>query len=163
MRRSFVPMLAAALLAASLAHAADTKGAGKKKPAAAETAGAVPPGVLDRLRSGDAAQIKAALDDVRMAGKGAAGAGPAIAELLQRGLPSELTTAAIETLGDVESESASPALAWYAVHRTPGVRQAAVKALIKTKGAAAEAALRHARCPTRTRWCAERRPRGSAR
>jgi HEAT repeat protein len=143
MRRSFVPVLAAALLAASLAHAADPKAAPKKKPAV-EAAGAAPPGALERLKSGDAGQIKSALDDVRMAGKAAQGAAPAVADLLERGLTPELTTAAIETLGDLEAESASKALTWYAVHRSPAIRQAAVKALIKTKGAAAEAALRHA-------------------
>ena len=52
--------------------------------------------------------------------------------------------AAIDTLGDVEVESSSKTLAWYAVHRNPTVRQAAVKALARTKGPAAVTGLRHA-------------------
>jgi HEAT repeat protein len=112
------------------------------------TEGALPttlaPDVVKRLESGDTAQIKAALDDVRMVGKGGAPAAPAIAKLLQKGLDASLTQAAIETLGDTEAEAGSEALAWYARHRTVALRRAAVLALAKTKGAIAVKALRAA-------------------
>ncbi len=80
--------------------------------------------------------------DRRKAGAQAA-AGP-IADLLERGLPSELTIAALDTLGDVEAESSSKSIAWYVAHRNANVRQAAVKALARTKGPVAVSALRHA-------------------
>jgi len=115
----------------------------RKKPVV-EAPAALPAGTLEKLQSGDEASIKSALDDVRTAGKSAAGAAPTIADVLGRGLTADLTVAAIDTLGDLESEAASPALASYAVHRSPPVRQAAVKALARTKGPAAVAALRHA-------------------
>ena len=89
------------------------------------------------MRSGDPAQIKSALDDVRMAGKGGAAAAPVIAELLRKGLDAALTQSAIETLADTEAEAGSEAIAWYTHHRTVTVRRAAVLALTRTKGAAA--------------------------
>lgn len=119
------------------------------KPAAAGAAEApkavpLPADAIKRLKSGDLGQIKSALDDVRMSGKAGAPAVPAIAELLQKGLTPPLTIAAIETLGDTESEGASEALSWYARHRTPSIRRAAVTALARTRGAAAVKALRAA-------------------
>jgi len=135
-------LLACATLATWSAHVAAAKPP-KKKPVA-ESQVALPAGTLEKLRSGDEASIKSALDEVRTAGKSAAGAAPAIAELLDHGLTSDLTVAAIDTLGDLESEAGSPALAWYAVHRSAPIRQAAVKALARSKGPAAVTALRHA-------------------
>jgi hypothetical protein len=117
---------------------------GKTVMASAEPSVQLDPATLEKLRSGDPGQVKAALDDIRMAGKSAVSVAPAVAQLLQRGLTPELTVAALETLGDIEAESASEAVAWYASHRTATIRQAAVKALIKTKGATAVRALRHA-------------------
>jgi HEAT repeat protein len=137
-----VALAACAMFATLTAHDAAAKPP-KAKPAA-EAHAALPAGTLDKLHSGDEATIKSALDDLRVAGKSAAGAAPAIAELLDRGLTSDLTVAAIETLGDLESEAGSPVLASYAVHRVAPIRQAAVKALAKTKGEVAVAALRHA-------------------
>ena len=97
------------------------------------------------LRSSDPAKIRAALDDVRLAGKGPGSAlVPPIVELLQKGVGSQLAEAAIDTLGDLEAESASSVIAEYAQHRNVRVRQAAIKALVKTKGAAAVKALVHA-------------------
>jgi HEAT repeat protein len=146
MRRHIASLLATTLLAcASLAARDAASRPPEKRPAAAaELQVSLPPGTLEKLHSGDPAAIKSALDDVRVAGKGAQAAAPAIAELLDRGLTSELTTAAIETLGDVEAASSSPAIAAYVVHRSPAVRQIAIKALARTKGPAAVAALRHA-------------------
>ena len=71
-------------------------------------------------------------------------AAPIVAEILQRGLTLSLSEAALDTLGDVESEAAAPVLAMYAAHRNLTLRRAAVKALIHTRGAAAEKALRRA-------------------
>jgi len=97
------------------------------------------------LKSGDPGKIRGALDEIRMAGKGPGSqyAG-AIVELLQRGVPGSVAEAALDTLGDLEAESASPVIAQYMQHRNVKVRQAATKALIKTKGPVAVRALRHA-------------------
>ncbi len=100
--------------------------------------------LAEKLRSGDETQVRAALDDVRMAGKSAAAAAPMIAEALQRGLTVPLSEAALDTLGDVEAESAAPAIIVYLAHRNLALRRAAVKALIHTRGPAAEKALSHA-------------------
>jgi HEAT repeat protein len=135
-----VPLFFATL---SASHAAPPK----PKPAgtgATTAAVAISPDVVKRLKSGDPTQIKSALDDVRMAGKGGASAAGTIAELLQHGLDAALTQAAIETLGDTEAEAGSEALAWYTRHRNVAFRRAAVAALVKTKGAAAIKALRAA-------------------
>jgi len=103
-----------------------------------------PTDVLHRLKSGDDAAIKDALDEVRTAGKAGAAAVPVIVDLLRSGLPPSLTRAALETLGDTESPSASEVMAWYARHRDVTLRRAAVEALAKTRGAAATRALRAA-------------------
>jgi len=97
------------------------------------------------LKSGDQGKIRAALDEIRMAGKGPGSpyAGT-IVELLQRGVPTTVAEAALDTLGDLEAESASPVIAQYMEHRNARVRQAATKALVKTKGPVAVRALRHA-------------------
>ena len=94
------------------------------------------------LKSGDTTKIKAALDEIRMAGKGTGTPfAPQIVEILQKGVTVQLAEAAIDTLGDLESESSSPAIAEYMQHRSPRVRQAVAKALVKTKGPAAVKAL----------------------
>jgi HEAT repeat protein len=94
------------------------------------------------LKSGDTTKIKAALDEIRMAGKGGGTSfAPQIVELLGKGVTVQLAEAAIDTLGDLEVESSSPAIAEYMQHRSPRVRQAAAKALLKTKGQAAVKAL----------------------
>jgi HEAT repeat protein len=94
------------------------------------------------LKSGDPTKIKSALDEIRLAGKGPGTTfAPAIVELLQKGVTVPLAEAAIDTLGDVEADTASAAIAEYMQHRSPRVRQAAAKALVKTKGPAAVKAL----------------------
>ncbi|MGO9000089.1 MAG: HEAT repeat domain-containing protein [Polyangiaceae bacterium] len=148
MRRKLGCFVVCALIAGTALSARDAaskppaNAGGKKKPAAEVTV-QLPPGTLEKLHSGDETAIKAALDDVRMAGKGAQAAAAPIADLLEHGMTNELTVAAIDTLGDVEAESSSKAIAWYAVHRNSAVRQAAVKALARTKGPVAVGALRH--------------------
>jgi HEAT repeat protein len=138
------------LLVASTALAAgDAKGpkkAGKPKPVAtakAETLFALTPELQQKLGSNDETQIKNALDDIRLAGKAAAPATPAITKILARGVSTSLAEAACDTLGDLESPDASPAIVPYASHREAKVRRAAVKALAKTKGDGAIATLRH--------------------
>jgi hypothetical protein len=120
-------------------------------PAAAAPAGPAAPAMkvsataAADLKSGDPAKIRGALDEIRMAGKGPGSAyAGAIVELLQRGVPTSIAEASIDTLGDLEAESASPVVAQYMQHRNVRVRQAAAKALVKTKGAVAVRALRHA-------------------
>src|SRR5262245_52647043 len=55
---------------------------------------------IEKLKSNDEAQVKAGLDDVRIAGPGGTAAAPTIVEILDRGLSLPLTEAAIETLAD---------------------------------------------------------------
>ena len=100
--------------------------------------------LIAKLKSGEETQLREALDQVRMAGPGAAAAAPAVAEMLARGVSLVLTQSAIETLGDLESDAGTPALAPYTTHRNANVRRAAVKSLTRTKGAAAAPALKHA-------------------
>jgi hypothetical protein len=126
---------------------AQGKGKGPAAPAgpAAPTATLSPTAAQD-LRSGDEAKVRAALDDARMVGKGKAGTtiAPVVAEVLAKGLSLALTEAALDTLGDLEVESTSPVIASYLQHRNVKIRQAAVKALLHTKGAVAVRGLRRA-------------------
>jgi len=136
--------LLGAIALALPAAAANPKPTADATAADAPKAVPLPADAIKRLKSGDPGQIKSALDDVRMSGKAGAPAVPAIAELLEKGLPPPLTVSAIETLGDTESEAGSEALSWYARHRTPSIRRAAVTALARTRGAVAVKALRGA-------------------
>jgi HEAT repeat protein len=112
-------------------------------PKAAKPSGTpLPKDAVKRLKSGDDAQVKAALDDVRMSAKDGAAAVPAVVDLLKQGLPPPLTLAAIETLGDTENDGASEVLSWYTHHRDPALRRAAVSAVAKTHGATAAKTLR---------------------
>jgi hypothetical protein len=137
-----VPILpiAAAFAAVSLAFLGGLGGGvalADGKPGGAYVADAI-----KRLKSGNSAQVGSALDDVRIAGKAGAAAVPAIVDLLAHGLSPELTQSAVDTLGDTESEAATPALAWYARHRNVAVRRGAVQALARTRGPVAVQALR---------------------
>lgn len=118
--------------------------ADKKKPVAAAPAPIDVKPIVAKLKTGDEAQIKEALDEARLAGPTGAAAASAVAEVLTRGLSLPLTQSAIETLGDLESPDGSAALSRYASHRNAKVRRAAVKALTRTKGAAASGALKRA-------------------
>jgi len=94
------------------------------------------------LASGDEARMVSALD---AAGKsGDAAAAPPIGKLLERGASAQVVVHAIEAAGALKQASSSAAIAPYVRHRTPDVRRAAVKALIKTGGPDASKALRHA-------------------
>ena len=137
MRRELACLVACALVMASVLSTPDAaaKAPTKKKTGQGDVAAQLTPGTLEKLRSGDEASIKGALDDVRTVGKAAQAAASPIAALLERGLTSGLTVAALDTLGDVEAESSSKSIAWYAVHRNAAIRQAAVKALARTRPA----------------------------
>jgi HEAT repeat protein len=104
----------------------------------------LPADVLKRLHSDDPVEVKSALDAVRTSAKAGAPLAPVIAELLERGLSPLLAQAAIDTLGDIESEAGSPALVWYAQHRNVELRRSAIQALARTRGPAAIKALRGA-------------------
>jgi HEAT repeat protein len=118
-----------------------------KKPDPSETKKPAPIDVkplVAKLKSGEEDQIKAALDDARLAGPPAAAAAGTIAEVLGKGLSLSATQSAVETLGDLESDAGSAVLAQYATHRNLKVRRAAVKSLARTKGPAAAPALKRA-------------------
>jgi HEAT repeat protein len=104
----------------------------------------LPADAIKRLKSGDPAQIKTALDDVRVSGRAGSAAVPAIVDLLKQGLPPSLTQAALETLGETTSEAGAEVLGWYAHQRNLVLRRAAVEALGKTRGALAIKTLRAA-------------------
>ena len=125
---------------ASITSGAQKPAEKEKKPAPAAPVDVKP--IIAKLKTGDESQIKEALDDARLAGPRAGAAAVVVAEVLTRGLSLPLTQSAIETLGDLESDSGSVALAQYTHHRNAKVRRAAVKALTRTKGAAAAAALK---------------------
>jgi HEAT repeats len=143
---------AAAVVGAALALLTPSAASGeqpKAKAAGAADAAAplaipLPADAIKRLKSGDLAQIKSALDDVRVSGRAGSAAVPAIVDRLKQGLPLPLTQAAIETLGETSSEAGSEVLGWYAHQRDLGLRRAAVEALGKTRGAIAVKALRAA-------------------
>ncbi|HEY4011710.1 MAG TPA: HEAT repeat domain-containing protein [Polyangiaceae bacterium] len=140
-RRTLVP--ATTVLALFLASLGGLFDVGSAAAGTSKSGGASLPGdALKRLKSGDSTQVAAALDDVRVAGKAGAPAVPAIVDLLAHGLPPDLTQSAVDTLGDTESEAATPALAWYARHRNVAVRRGAVQALARTRGPVAVRALR---------------------
>jgi|HubBroStandDraft_6_1064221.scaffolds.fasta_scaffold25305_5 hypothetical protein len=146
-----LPRSPAIALAALLALALQVAGSSPARAdSAAQTAAGhgmaipLPTDALARLKSRDPEQIESALGDVRVSGRAGLGAVPLIVELLRRGLPQALTQAAIDTLGDTESEASSETVAWYAHHRDPALRRSSVSALAKTKGSAATRALRSA-------------------
>jgi HEAT repeat protein len=133
---------AAAIL---LTYAAGVPRAEAKPPAAdAPRAIPLPADAIKRLRSADPAEVKGALDQVRTSARAGASAAPVIAELLEQGLTPSLAQAAIDTLGDTESETGSVALGWYAQHRNVELRRSAVQALSRTRGPVAVKALRQA-------------------
>ncbi len=144
------PLTAAAAACVAAAAVLVTYPAGmaraQGKPPAADVPKAIPlrADALKRLRSTDPAEVKGALDEVRTSARAGAPAAPVIVELLEQGLTPSLAQAAIDTLGDTESEAGSAALGWYARHRNVELRRAAVQALSRTRGPVAVKALRQA-------------------
>ena len=148
--RATTPLLTCRRVALALLLSCAGATSAAAQPAKPPAANAKPAAKVDvgpavqKLKSGDEGQIRAGLDDLRIVGPGAAAAAPTVADVLARGLTEPLALQAIETLGDLESPDGSAILAQYASHRTVAVRRAAIKALMRTKGAAAASALRKA-------------------
>lgn len=140
MRASITSLLLLGVLAAARpAHAEPAPARAPAKTAKADVSAAIA-----KLKSGKGDQIRAGLDEIRIAATGASAAAPAVVELLGKGLDATLTQQAIDTLGDIESPEGSAVLAQYAQHRTVAIRRAAIRALTRTKGAPAAPALRRA-------------------
>ncbi len=97
-----------------------------------------------RLKSAKPAEVAAALAEVAELDEPPAALAPAVEGLLATGGSAEFIDAVIKAAAAIKSETSSAALALYARHRNAEVRRAAVKALLKTKGPAAVAALRAA-------------------
>jgi HEAT repeat protein len=136
---------ALALLTPLAASGEQPKGkAASASPAAPPLVVPLPADAIKRLKSGDLAQIKSALDDVRVSGRAGSAAVPAIVDLLKQGLPLSLSQAAVETLGETNSDAGSEVLAWYAHQRNLALRRAAIEAIGKTRGATAVKTLRAA-------------------
>lgn len=136
-------------MASALAVSAEASAQPKPKPAPRKPAPAevgplfsLTPEITQKLKSADEAQIRAALDDIRLAGKAAASAVPLVSEVLEAGATVGLAEAALDTLASIEAPAGSAAVAPYATHRNVRLRRAAVKALFRTKGPLAVAALR---------------------
>jgi HEAT repeat protein len=121
------------------APAAAPKQASKGKPKAP----APPKSDLDALAkqlAGDEASIVAALQSIAQAADPATA--PLVADLLGRGGSQTVMEEALKTAGKLKEPSLSVAIAPYVRHRTPEIRQAAVRTLLKTKGPAAVDALK---------------------
>lgn len=134
-------LMALAALVAMPAQDALAQGKGKAK------AGAT---ALDlkkleaELKSGDEKRMLAALEQIADAEDAGAPAAPLVNAVLRRGASVPVLTRACEVAAVLKQESSSAVLAPYHRHRVPDVRRAAVKALLKTKGAVAVKALRQA-------------------
>ena len=128
--------------------AAQTKPAAAKKPASgapkSPDAAAANQVDLERVRadleSGDEAKILGALETVERTGD--VRAAQLVEALLKRGASVPVLKAAISAAGSLKQTSSSAAISPYLQHRSPEVRRAAAKALIKTKGPTAVKALR---------------------
>jgi HEAT repeat protein len=95
-----------------------------------------------QLESGDETRTLAALDTLQNSGDPA---GAALVEaLLARGASMTVLGRALATLESLAQPSSGAALAPYARHRAPGVRRAALRALIATKSPIAGDVLRRA-------------------
>jgi HEAT repeat protein len=123
---------------------ATAKPKGKKSGASDIPAVTLSPGLKEKLKSSDAAAVQSALEELRIAGRAGASLASDVAAILDRGTTSQLSITALDALGDLEVEATSPSIAPYTRHRDNQIRRAAVRALAKTKGAAAATALRRA-------------------
>jgi hypothetical protein len=129
-------------LAAGVAHGAPPKKGPPK--GAAPPAMTLPADLEARLRSGDRAAFRSAVDDIRLAGKDGKSAVAGLLEALSRGLPADLAEAVLDTLTEVEGGHAPEAVVPYASHRVLKVRRAAVRCLGFSSGTKAIDALRSA-------------------
>jgi HEAT repeat protein len=121
----------AAVLAIGLASSGAAAASGSKPSPAAS---ASPVSYVGKLKSADLAEVRAGLDDARLAGPKASSAVPVIVQLLRSGLPYPLAESALDTLGDLGAVTAMPTLVWYADHRDVKVRRAAVRSIAKAAG-----------------------------
>jgi hypothetical protein len=136
-----------ALAITSVAAAAPPKA--PQKPAAAAKAAPKPAKPeLDRwkraLESGAEADISAALGEIAALGPGGASVAPLVDALLASGANGTVLVKALETESALAVPASSSAVAPYVSHRKPDIRRAAAKALAKTGGPVAIAALRRA-------------------
>jgi len=119
------------------------------KPAAtAKVAPKPPKPELDRwrkaLESGSEAEISQALTEIAALGPGGAPVAPLVDALLATGGNGNVLIRALETEGELAVPASSAAVAPYVSHRKPDIRRAAAKALARTGGPVAVAALRRA-------------------
>jgi hypothetical protein len=124
--------------------AAAAKPRGGKKPGRAARVKIDVPGLTAKLKSDNVADVKAALAEIREAGKDAAVIAPEVEALLRGGAGIDQIQATLETLGSIGAESSSATIRPYARHRKQELRLAAAKALIRTGGPVAIAGLREA-------------------
>jgi hypothetical protein len=128
-------------LAAVLALSAPTGFAKPKHDATAKVEGTrldVP--ALKKQLGGSEEEVIAALGTIGDSGNPAEGV-PLVADVLARGGTPTIVEEALKTAGKLKSPALSPSVAPYVQHRTPEIRRAAARALVKTKGPAAIAAL----------------------
>lgn len=139
-----------ALAITSVAIAAPPKPAPKAaKPAAAAKAPPKPAKQdMDRwkraLESGVEAEITGALGEIAALGPASVWVAPLVDALLAMGGSGTVLVSALETEGALAVPASSSAVAPYVGHRKPDIRRAAAKALARTGGPVAIAALRHA-------------------
>jgi hypothetical protein len=115
-----------------------------KKPGRAARVKIDVPGLTAKLKSDDPADVKAALAEIREAGKDASAIAPEVEALLRAGAGVDQIQTTLETLGSIGAESSSATIRPYARHRKQELRLAATKALIRTGGPNAVAGLREA-------------------
>ena len=129
----------------------------EKKPAAASKAAAKgtqkgPPKPakpeVDRwrraLESGTEAEMSSALAEIAALGPNGASVAPLVDALLGAGANGAVLLSALDTEAQLASPASSAAVAPYVSHRKPEIRRAAARALSKTGGPVAIAALRRA-------------------
>lgn len=98
--------------------------------------------IVQKIASGDPAQMAAGLADAKDGAEKATAVAPAIEGVLARGATVPLAQAALEALGAIGASSSSAVVAPYLSHRSSELRRAAVRALADTGGPAAVEAFR---------------------
>lgn len=137
---SFVAALVAQSLSAADAQAGDKPTAGAKD--SKSTGGADTSQLQAKLQSGEENSILEALTTI--AEQRNADHAPLVAGVLERGSTSKVLLMALDTAGRLKAETLGDRVAPYIRHRNGEVRRAAVRALVKTQGPHAAAALRQA-------------------
>lgn len=94
------------------------------------------------LKSGDATRIRAAIEGAAVRDLPPDRVAPVVGAAARRGAPADLLAAMARVLGELRQEASSPGLAALARHRNVTVRHAALRALARTRGPVAVAALR---------------------